>query len=112
MKRIALVILVLAASATAASAYDYNRGDRIDGREAAQARRIEHGVRDGQLTWYETLRLRAEQARIYAMERLAKRDGYIDGREARRIERAQNAADRDIYGESHDRQTAWRRHQW
>jgi uncharacterized membrane protein YebE (DUF533 family) len=112
MKRIAIVALVLAASATAASAYDYSRSERIDAREAEQARRIERASRNGELTWYEKLKLRAEQARIYAMERAAKRDGYISGYEARRIERAQDAASRDIYRESHDGQTSWRRRQW
>ena len=112
MKRVVLIALVLAASAGAASAYDYNRGDRIDAREGEQARRIERGIRNGELTWYERLRLRAEQARIYALERAARRDGYIDGREARRIERAQDAASRDIYRETHDGQTSWRRREW
>jgi hypothetical protein len=112
MKRIALVAILLAASTGAASAYDYSRSGRIDAREAEQARRIERASRNGELTWYEKLKLRAEQARIYAMERFAKRDGFIDGREARRIERAQDAASRDIYRESHDSQTSWRRHQW
>src|SRR5262245_57796098 len=112
MKRIALIALALAASTGAASAHDYSRGDRIDAREAAQARRIERGIRNGELTWHEQLKLKAEQARIYAMERAAKRDGYIDAYEARRIERAQDAASRHIYRETHDDQTSWRRREW
>ena len=77
MTRIALIALALAASTTAAGAYDYSRGGRIDAREAAQARRIEHNRRTGELTWYEAAKLRAEQRRIHAMEAWARRDGHI-----------------------------------
>jgi len=112
MSRLALIALALAASTTAASAYDYGRSERIDAREAAQARRIEHNRRTGALTWYEAAKLRAEQRRIHAMEAWAKRDGHISGAEARRIEAAQDAAGRHIYRESHDGQTAWSRRRW
>ena len=112
MTRIALIALALAASTTAASAYDYGRGDRIDAREAAQARRVMHARRTGELTWYEAAKLRAEQRRIHAMEAWAKRDGTISREEARRIDAAQNAAGRHIYRESHDGQKTWRRRGW
>lgn len=115
MKRIALIAIALAASTAAATAHDYrdySRSGRIDAREAEQADRIERGSRNGQLTWYERMALTREQARIDRMEREAKRDGYISGEEARRIERAQDAASRHIYSESHDGQTSWRRRQW
>ena len=46
------------------------------------------------------------------MERSAKRDGYVSRREARAIERAQDAASRDIYRQSHDWQKAWWRRVW
>jgi uncharacterized membrane protein YebE (DUF533 family) len=112
MTRIALIALVLAATTTAASAHDYGRGERIDAREAAQARRIMHARRTGELTWYEAAKLKAEQRRIHAMEAWAKRDGHISREEARRIEAAQNAAARHIYRESHDGQTTWWRRGW
>jgi hypothetical protein len=106
--RIGLATLILAAGATGASAYD--RSDRIDAREANQARRIENARRSGELTWWESMRLRGEQRRIHRMERQAERDGHISREEARRIENAQDAASRNIYRQSHDHQTArWRR---
>ena len=115
MKRLALIAVALATSTTVASSYDsygYSRSARIDAREAAQAYRIQRARRHGELTWYELMKLRAEQARIHRMERAAKRDGYISREEARRIERAQDAASRDIYRESHDGQTSWWRRVW
>lgn len=108
MIRPTLIALALIASSTAASAYDSGRSDRIDAREAAQARRIEHARRTGQLTWFEKMRLNGEQRRIHRMERAAERNGHISREEARRIERAQDAASRHIYRESHDGQTTWR----
>jgi hypothetical protein len=109
MTRHALLALVaVIAGTTAASAYDY--GSRIDRRQTEQARRINYARHSGQLTWTEKFRLNAEQRRIARMERVARSDGVITRREARRIEHAQDAASRHIYGESHDGQRAlWRR---
>lgn len=80
-------------------------GNDIDRREANQAARIEAGRRDGSLTGREARALQAEQDRIHALEREAKRDGRIDPREAARIREAQQDASRHIYQERHDRDT-------
>jgi hypothetical protein len=99
-------IAVLATTGVAC-AHDY--GSRIDAREAAQARRIAEGRRSGELTWFEKFKLNREQAHIRQMERRAERDGVVTRGEARRIERAQDRASRDIYRETHDGQVSWRR---
>jgi hypothetical protein len=112
MTRIALIVLALAATTSAASAHDYGRAERIDAREAAQARRIQQARRAGELTWYETLKLKAEQRRIRHLAALARRDGYISRSEARRIKAAQDEASRNIYRESHDGQMSLRRRVW
>ena len=114
MKTLALIAAATAivATTTAASAYDYGRESRIDARRAEQAYRIRHNRHTGELTLLEKWRLQAEQRRIAAMERAAERDGYISRREARAIGRAQDAASRDIYRESHDGQRAWWRRVW
>lgn len=96
-------------TATAANAYDYNRA-QIDARRADSANRIYQGRVSGQLTLVEKWRLQAEQARIAGMERRALRDGYIDGQESYRINRAINRANNNIYRERVDGQTSfWRR---
>jgi uncharacterized membrane protein YebE (DUF533 family) len=111
MNRIALIALALIATSTAASAnpYDssYGRERRIDTREAIQADRIYRARQRGDLTWFESFRLKHEQARIRRMEAAAKADGYVSRYEARQIERAQDRASDHIYGEAHDRQRAW-----
>lgn len=113
MKTLALIAATaVIATTTAASAHDYDREARIDARRAEQAYRLRHYRHNGELTLLEKWRLQAEQNRIAAMERAAERDGYISRREARAIARAQAAAGRDIYRESHDGQKAWWRRVW
>jgi hypothetical protein len=109
MKRLVLIAAALAATTATASAHDYSydRGDRIDARENRQAARIAHGRRAGELTWFESFKLKREQARIHRLERWAKRDGHVDRYEARRIEDAQDRAGRHIYEQRHDGQKAW-----
>src|SRR5262245_63937825 len=81
MKRLALIALALIATSAAASAnpYDtsYDRERRIDAREANQADRIYRARQRGDLTWFESFRLKQEQARIRRMEREARADGYV-----------------------------------
>ena len=106
MRTIATATLALLAMTAAASAHDWGQ-DRIDRRQSNQERRIEHGLRSGEITRSEYHRLQAEQARIRDMERQAKRDGYVDRYEARRIEAAQDSASRHIWQEKHDGQRRW-----
>jgi Spy/CpxP family protein refolding chaperone len=113
MKVVPIAALALLATTVAATAHGYP-GHRIDRREAIQERRIEEGLRHGQLTRHEARLLEHQQARIRAMEHHARRDGYIDRREARRIEWAQDAASRRIATERRDRQRQgyWYRRWW
>ena len=78
----------------------------IDKRQANQQRRIEEGVKSGQLTPREAARLEKGQARIQRMEDRAKADGVVTKQERARIEHAQNVESRKIAREKHDRQTA------
>ena len=114
-------VLSLAALTTTASAHErgngydsvnnYRQGE-IDRREAIQEQRIQNARRSGELTREEYRHLEAEQARIHQMERAAKADGRIDGREAEQIRRAQNEASRHIAQESHNNERARRGRWW
>jgi hypothetical protein len=77
---------------------------RIDQREANQEKRIQQGVKSGELTPRETTRLQAGQGRIQKAETMAKADGKVTPRERERIEHMQNHASRDIKREKHDGQ--------
>jgi uncharacterized membrane protein YebE (DUF533 family) len=79
---------------------------RIDKRQENQARRIEQGVKSGQLTQKEAARLEKGQARVQKMENKAMADGKITAKERARIEKAQDRQSRKIHRERHDKQTA------
>lgn len=101
----ALAIGVATVSMPAAAAGIH---DRIDVRQAKQAQRIHQGIRSGELTRGEALKLKAQQAYIRRLEHRAERDGRITRSERARIRAAQNAASRAIYREKHDAQVRGR----
>jgi hypothetical protein len=101
MKSIRIVLLaaaLLALGASLASAAT----PRIDRREARQRARIAQGVRCGDLTRHEALRLRAGQRHVHRLERRAKADGIVTARERARIARAQIREHRAIYRLRHN----------
>jgi hypothetical protein len=69
-----------------------------------QTTRINHGIRNGELTGPEAKRLVREQKHILHEKRLAKVDGTVTRRERRHIRRDQRIASRDIYRQKHDKQ--------
>ena len=100
--RIAAVALLAALSLPAFA--EVMSTPRIDQRQENQERRIEEGVRSGQLNRREAARLRAELRDIRRMERRAAADGRITPREQARIEQAQDQLSRNIARERHDYQ--------
>ena len=79
---------------------------RIDQRQKNQQRRIDQGVKSGQLNKKEAARLEKGQARIQKMENKATADGKVTAKERRKIERAQDKQSRKIAREKHDKQKA------
>ena len=91
-------------SSIAASAADYRRHTDIDHRQQSQASAIQHGRKDGGLTFFEAYRLRKEQARIAALEARFKRDGVLSRQEREILRQAQADAGRHIGHERRDEQ--------
>jgi hypothetical protein len=75
---------------------------RIDRREVRQHERIHQGVRSGELTRGEAMRLRAGQRHVNRMEWRAKSDGVVTFRERARIGHVQNRQSRAIYRFKHN----------
>jgi hypothetical protein len=107
MKKL-LVVAALGALSLPAFA-QLNSTPRIDQRQENQERRIEEGVRLGQINRREEARLRAELREIRRMERRALADGRISPREQARIEQAQDQLSRNINRERHDQQARYYR---
>lgn len=74
-------------------------------RDANQQKRIESGLKTGQLTTREAAKLEKEEAHIDHAEANAMKDGHLSNSEKRRIERMQDKASHDIHSEKHDAQT-------
>ena len=77
----------------------------VNDRQVHQRARIVHNVRSGELTWRETARLSAEQARIHREEyRYRHNDGHLSAWERADLARDQHRASRHIRRQAHDRQ--------
>ena len=74
-------------------------------RNINQQRRIEQGVRSGQLTNKEVSKLERGQARVDSREARAAANGQVSAGEQQRIQKAENRQSRRIHKEKHDAQT-------
>lgn len=108
MKRLFTLMLFAALAAVAVNANLASANDstpRVDRREHRQHARIRHGVRSGELTRGEAMRLRAGQVHVRRMELRAKADGRVGSRERARLERAQDRQSRHIYRLKHNQRS-------
>lgn len=86
--------------------YDSKAAAReIDRRQAKQAKRINRGVKNGELTKHEVKKLRKQQRRIARLEAEFCYDDYLSGKEARRLNRMLDKAGDKIYALKHNHQT-------
>jgi uncharacterized membrane protein YebE (DUF533 family) len=100
----ALVIAALPALAFAQATPTTPATPRIDQRQANQERRIEQGVKSGELNGREAARLEKGQAKVRRMEAKAKADGVVTAKERRQITHEQNKQSKRIFHEKHDAQ--------
>ena len=74
----------------------------INHREHRQERRINQGVRDGQLTMNEANHLRTREAKLNRDKRMARADGRVTVAERRHLRREENRTSRAIYRKKHN----------
>ena len=103
MKLETLLAIVITGAALPAFAQTTST-PRIDERQANQERRINQGVKSGQLTTKEAARLEKGQARVQKIETKAAADGKVTKKERAKIEHAQDQQSRKIAREKHDKQ--------
>lgn len=75
----------------------------VDKKERKQSKRIVHGVKNGELTRYETKQLVRQQREIRRTERRAKADGKVTRMEKRELRRKQTKANANIYRKKHNK---------
>ncbi len=74
----------------------------INHREHRQERRINQGVRSGELTKSEAHHLRKDERKIRNDKRMAKADGHVTPAERQHLRKEQNHASRAIYRKKHN----------
>ena len=99
-----LLIASLPALALAQAAPGNTATPNIDQRRAEQQRRIDQGVKSGELTQREAANLQKGQAKVQRMEDKAKSDGVVTEKERKKIEHEQDKQSKRIEREKHDRQ--------
>ena len=73
-------------------------------RDVNQQRRIQQGLRSGELTNREAARLERGQAHDSAIQARAGADGQVSAQEQRRMQKSENKQSRRIHREKHDTQ--------
>ena len=76
----------------------------VDRRERRQQKRINQGVKSGELTRREAVRMEAQQARTNRLEAKAKSDGKVTVKERARLQHRENKTSRRIHRQKHDAQ--------
>jgi len=94
--------VLVAALAITSIANAQTRTPVINHRQHRQERRINHGVRSGELTRSEAHNLRNDERKIRNDKRMAKADGHVTRAERSHIRREQNRTSRAIYRKKHN----------
>jgi hypothetical protein len=100
--KISIAALVIAALPALAFAQATSATPGIDKRQAEQQKRIDQGVKSGELTRREAARLEKGQAKVQRMEDKAKSDGVVTAKERKQITREQDKQSKRIAREKHD----------
>ncbi len=103
---IALTMTTLAGVVLAGDKPPSNETPGLDQRQENQERRIDNGVKSGQLNEREENRLEHAEDRLEANEAKAKADGTVTARERARLHAQADANSRRIFRQKHDAQGA------
>jgi hypothetical protein len=102
MKNLSLAVAVVVGVMMAAPA----EAARADRRQVKQQARIVQGVKSGELTKAEAVRLEAQHLAVKKEIRQARADdGHLDAAERAKIEKHQDGLNRRIYRQKHDGQS-------
>ena len=94
--------LLVAALAFGSIATAQDRTPVINARQHNQERRINNGVRSGQLTRNETRHVRNDERRIRSEKRFAKASGHVTPRQRAILRHQENRTSRTIYRDKHN----------
>ena len=94
-------------SASVVGAYAQDKTPVVDQQEQNQEKRVEQGIKSGELTKGEAAHLEAQQGKIKVDEAKAKAkaDGKVTAKERAKLKREQNRASRDVYRKKHNKRS-------
>lgn len=101
MKRLMILLMMLAISSAASMADPANAGP-INKRQHTQKDRIEQGIRSGSLTKHEAKVLTKQQMQFNRKEQAYRSDGQLTPRERYDLQTDQNQLSRQIYVKKHN----------
>jgi hypothetical protein len=90
--------------AFAGNAFAQTATPNLDKRQANQEKRIEQGVKSGELTPKEAARLEKRQAKLQANKEKAQADGVVTKKERAKLQHEANRDSKAIYRQKHDAQ--------
>ena len=91
-------------SASVVGAYAQDKTPVVDQRQQNQEKRIDQGVKSGELTKGEAAKLDVQQAKIQNDKVKAKSDGKVTKKERMKLKKEQNHASRTIARKKHNKQ--------
>lgn len=94
---------IIIALATLIATFSVQAEDRHDKRQDRQAKRIRHGLKNGELTNKEIKTLFKQQKKIKRMEKRFESDGELTRKEKKRLEKAQDRASKKIFKKKHNK---------
>ena len=102
----AKIITAAIALAFAGTAFAQTATPNIDKRQANQEKRIEQGVKSGELTSKETANLEKREAKLQSDKEKAQADGVVTKKERSKLQHEANRDSKAIYRQKHDAQKA------
>ena len=108
MKRVTKIVMGISAATVlmASALYAGTDDPRIQQREQNQQKRIDQGVKSGELTPAEAGRLERQQTKIKQDEARMKSDGKLTKKERRKLTKEQNKASKNITRKKHNERKA------
>jgi hypothetical protein len=100
------IVLVLAAVMCGSISFGQTATPKVTKRQVHQQQRIKEGVKSGELTKGEAVRLEAQQHKIAVDKAEAKSDGVVTAKERAKLQREQDRASKKIYRKKHNAREA------
>ena len=103
MKKISLIIVSLLFVSTAIYAQN-TKTPKINKKQRVQLKKIDQGIKSGELTRIEAKRLLNQEAKLQKKKKIAKADGKVTPRERKTLRKEARKLDAKIYKQKHDKQ--------